>query len=50
MNSVIGEIAKNRTTRQAAKKARIRIDEIYRWYLEGKKGNEKFQQLCRHLS
>lgn len=46
MNSVIGEIAKNRTTRQAAKKARIRIDEIYRWYLEGKKGNEKFKDFA----
>lgn len=46
MNSVIGEIAKNRTTKQAAKKARIRIDEIYRWYLEGKKGNEKFKDFA----
>ena len=46
MNSVIGEIAKNRTTRQAAKKARIRIDEVYRWYLEGKKGNEKFKDFA----
>lgn len=46
MNTVIGEIAKNRTTRQAAKKARIRIDEIYRWYLEGKKGNEKFKDFA----
>lgn len=45
MNSVIGEIAKNRTTRQAAKKARIRIDEVYRWYLEGK-GNEKFKDFA----
>lgn len=46
MNSVIGEIEKNRTTRQAAKKARIRIDEVYRWYLEGKKGNEKFKDFA----
>lgn len=46
MNTVIGEIAKNRTTRQAAKKARIRIDEVYRWYLEGKKGNEKFKDFA----
>ena len=46
MNSVIGEIAKNRTTRQAAKKARIRIDEVYRWYIEGKKGNEKFKDFA----
>ena len=46
MNTVIDEIAKNRTTRQAAKKARIRIDEVYRWYLEGKKGNEKFKDFA----
>ena len=46
MNTVIGEIAKNRTTRQAAKKARIRIDEVYRWYIEGKKGNEKFKDFA----
>lgn len=46
MNTVIGEIAKNRTTRQAAKKANVKIDEVYRWYLEGKKGNEKFEDFA----
>lgn len=43
MSIVIGEITRNRTTKQAAKKANVKIDEVYRWYLEGKKGNEKFE-------
>jgi len=46
MSIVIGEITRNRTTKQAAKKANVKIDEVYRWYLEGKKGNEKFEDFA----
>lgn len=46
MSIVIGEITRNRTTKQAAKKANVKIDEVYRWYLEGKKGNEKFKDFA----
>ena len=46
MSIVIGEITRNRTTKQAAKKANVKIDEVYRWYLEGKKGNGKFEDFA----
>ena len=46
MDIVIGEITRNRTTKQAAKKANVKIDVVYNWYLEGNRGNEEFKDFA----
>lgn len=40
---VTEEIAKDRTTKQAAKKANIDVDVIYDWFVKGRAGDEKFE-------
>lgn len=44
---VIREINNNRTTKQAAKKANMSINQIYDWFLKGKDGDEKFKEFAR---
>ena len=41
---VTEEIAKNRTTKQAANKANMTVDEIYDWFLKGREGDERFEE------
>ncbi|WP_299523709.1 DNA repair ATPase [uncultured Methanobrevibacter sp.] len=47
MNIVINEIINDKTTKQAAKKANVKIEEVYNWYLEGKNGNKQFKEFMR---
>ena len=46
MSVVIGEITRNKTTKQAAKKANIKINTVYSWYAEGRKGSEEFEEFA----
>lgn len=43
---VLEEIAKDRTTKQAAKKANVTVDTIYDWFLKGRAGDEKFKDFA----
>lgn len=40
---VLEEISKDRTTKQAAKKANVDVETIYDWFLKGKNGDEQFE-------
>jgi len=43
---VTDEIAKDKTTKQAAKKANISVDVVYDWFLKGRAGDEKFKDFA----
>lgn len=43
---VLEEISKDKTTKQAAKKANITVDEIYDWFLKGRAGDEEFKDFA----
>ena len=43
---ILEEIAKDRTTKQAAKKANVTVDTIYDWFLKGRAGDEKFSDFA----
>ena len=43
---VTEEIAKDKTTKQAAKKANTTVDVIYDWFLRGRAGDEKFKDFA----
>lgn len=40
---VLEEISKDRTTKQAAKKANVSVETIYEWFLNGREGDEQFK-------
>lgn len=43
---VLEEIAKDKTTKQAAKKANISVNEIYDWFLKGRAGDEDYKDFA----
>lgn len=43
---VIDEIEKGNTTKQASKKASIKIDDIYKWLEEGLNGNKDYEKFA----
>ena len=43
---VLEEIAKDRTTKQAAKKANVTVDAVYDWFMKGRNGDEKFKDFA----
>ena len=45
---VLEEISKDRTTKQAAKKANISVDEIYGWFLKGRAGDEEYKDFAQY--
>ena len=44
LDIVITSLNKDLTTKQAAKKANVSIDDVFDWFLKGKDGDEKFKE------
>ena len=49
INIVIDEIKKGNTTKQASKKASIKIDDIYEWLEEGLNGNNDYEEFAESI-